>query len=147
MTIVPRPPQRLLDRDPVRRLSGLLVRQEVRYLIVGGWNTVFGYGIFVGLLYVLEARVHYMVIAVVCNVLAVTMAYATQKLFVFRTPGNLVREYFKFYGVQGVSNVVGLLALPFCVEVLRISPYVAPLLILVVTLVVSYLGHKHVSFR
>ena len=131
----------------VRRLSGLLAQQEVRYLIAGGWNTLFGYGVFVGLLYLLQRWVHYMVLAVVCNVLAITMAFATHKLFVFRTRGNVLREYLKFYGVQGVATVVGLVALPFCVEVLKISPYVAPLLILIVTLAVSYVGHKHFSFR
>lgn len=136
-----------MNNNLIQRLTGLLARQEVRYLIAGGWNTLFGYGVFVGLLYLFQPWVHYMVIAVVCNVLAITMAYASHKLFVFRTRGNVLREYLKFYGVQGVATVVGLLALPFCVEVLKISPYLAPLLILVVTLMVSFFGHKHFSFR
>ena len=130
-----------------RRLAGLLARQEVRYLIAGGWNTLFGYGVYVGLLYMFQAWVHYMVIAVLANVFSISMAYATHKLFVFRTKGNVLREYFRFYGVYGVTAALGLLALPICVEVLRMSPYVAPLLILGVTVVVSYFGHKHFSFK
>lgn len=129
------------------RLAVLLSRQEVRYLIAGGWNTVFGYGVYAGLLYLFQPKVHYMVIAVAGNVLAITMAYATHKLFVFRTKGNVLREYVRFYGVYGVTAVLGLAALPFCVEVLGMSPYVAPLLIMGVTMAVSYLGHKHFSFK
>jgi len=130
-----------------RRVSALLARQEVRYLMAGGWNTVFGYGVYVWLLWLFQPQVHYMAIAVATNVLAITMAYATHKLFVFRTKGNVLREYLKFYGVYGVTAVLGLAALPLCVEWLGMSPYVAPLLILGVTVVVSYFGHKHFSFK
>lgn len=136
-----------LDNNLFRRLADVLSRQEVRYLIAGGWNTVFGYGVYAGLLYLFQPWVHYMVIAVAGNVLAITMAYATHKLFVFRTKGNVLREYVRFYGVYGVTAVLGLAALPFCVEVLGMSPYVAPLLIMGVTVAVSYLGHKHFSFK
>ena len=130
-----------------QRFAALLARQEVRYLIAGGWNTLFGYGVYVGLLYLLQPWVHYMVIAVVGNVLAITMAYTTHKLFVFRTKGNVLREYLRFYGVYGVTSVLGLVALPLCVEVLRMSPYMAPLFIMGVTVGLSYLGNKHFSFK
>ena len=135
------------DHRLFRRVSALLARQEVRYLMAGGWNTVFGYGVYVWLLWLFQPQVHYMVIAVATNVLAITMAYATHKLFVFRTQGNVLREYLRFYGVYGVTAVLGLVALPLCVEGLGMSPYVAPLLILGVTVVVSYFGHKHFSFK
>jgi putative flippase GtrA len=125
----------------------ILNNQSIRYLIAGGWNTVFGYGVYVGLLYLFQEWVHYMVIAVVSNILAITMAYATHKHFVFRTKGNTLREYLRFYGVYGVTAILGLIALPFCIEVLKINPYVAPLLILVVTIIVSFFGHKHFSFK
>lgn len=116
-------------------------------MIAGGWNTAFGYGVYVGLLYLFQPWVHYMAIAVVGSVVAITMAYATHKLFVFRTKGNVLREYLKFYGVYSVTSALGLVALPLCVEVLEMSPYLAPLLILGVTVVLSYLGHKHFSFK
>ena len=116
-------------------------------MIAGGWNTVFGYGAYVGLLYLFHPWIHYMVIAVIANILSITMAYVTHKLFVFRTRGNVLREYLKFYGVYGVTAAFGLVALPFCVEVLKVNVYMAPLLILGVTVVVSYFGHKHFSFK
>jgi putative flippase GtrA len=134
-------------QHPFQRLSGLLGRQETRYLIAGGWNTLFGYGVYAGLLWLLQPQVHYMIIAVVGNVLAITMAYTTHKLFVFRTKGNVLREYLRFYGVYGVTAALGLIALPLCVELLGMSPYVAPLFIMGVSVVVSYLGHRHFSFK
>jgi putative flippase GtrA len=130
-----------------RRLSGLLTRQEVRYLIAGGWNTMFGLGVFCGLLRLLHPPLHYMVVQAVANVLAVTMAYATYKLFVFRTKGNVVREYLKVWGVYGAAILFGMAALPLCVEGLKMNPYLAAVLITAVTVVASYFGHKHFSFR
>ena len=108
---------------------------------------MFGYGVYAGMLYLFQPLVHYMVIAVAGNVLAISMAYATHKLFVFRTKGNVLREYLRFYGVYGVTTVLGLIALPLCVEMMGMSPYVAPLLIMAVGFVVSYFGHKHFSFK
>ena len=137
----------VFDNNLFQSLRSLLARQEVRYLIAGGWNTVFGYGVYVGLLYLSQPHVHYMVVAVVANVFSITMAYATHKLFVFRTKGNVLREYLRFYAVYGVTAVLGLAALPVCVEIVGMSPYVAPLLILGATVVISYLGHKHFSFK
>jgi len=138
------PPIRLPFR---RRLAALLARQEVRFVLAGGWNTAFGYGIYVTLYYLFHARVHYLAIAVVANILAITMAYATHKLFVFRTRGNVLREYLRFYGVYGLTALLGLAALPISIEILKIDPYVAPLVLLVLTVAVSYVGHKHFSFR
>ena len=125
----------------------LVARQEVRYLIAGAWNTVFGYGVYAGPYYLLHGRVHYMVVAAVGSVAAISMAYATHKLFVFRTKGHVLREYLKFCGVYGVTSALGLVALPLCVELLGMSPYTAPLFILAITVVVSYLAHKHFSFK
>jgi putative flippase GtrA len=133
--------------DYYQRLKKVFNTQEVRFLIAGGWNTLFGYAVYAIPYYFLHKWVHYMVIAVVGNVFAITMAYVTHKFFVFRTKGNVLREYVKFIGVYGVTTVIGLTALPFCVEILKFSPYIAPLFILVVTTVISFLGHKYFSFK
>ena len=127
-------------------LSRLLARQEVRYLIVGGWNALFGPGCFVFFYWLLHAHVHYMIIFVLTNILAVTVAYVLYKWFVFRTRGNIIREGLRFYSVYGISFLFGLAALPFCVEVLLLNIYLSQLLIVVVTVVCSFFGHKHFSF-
>lgn len=135
-------------KSPVLKyFTRIIARQEIRYLIAGGWNTVFGYGVYAGMYYFLHQCIHYLLIAVVANVIAITMAYATHKIFVFRTKGNAAREYLKFYGVYGLTTVLGLLALPLLIEVLKINPYIAPLITIAITIIMSYLGHKHFSFK
>jgi len=131
----------------VSLISRVLARQEIRYLIAGGWNTFFGTGCFFFFYWLLHAHIHYMIIAVFTNILAVTMAYVTYKLFVFKTRGNIIREYLKFYSVYSVGIVFGLAALPFCMEKLHLNAYLSQTLILAVTIVFSFIGHKRFSFK
>jgi putative flippase GtrA len=119
--------------------------EKVRYLAVGGWNTVFGYGVFALLFMVLP--LHYMAVAVVANILAITNAYLGYKFLVFRTRGNCLREYLRFYVVYGSSALFALALLPALVNLFHISPLLAQAFVVPATVAFSYLGHKHYSFR
>lgn len=121
-------------------------QEKINYLLVGGWNTVFGYGVFVSLYYLFAAKVHYLVIWLISNILAITNAYIGYKAFVFKTRGNYLLEYLRVYVVYGGSMALNLIYLPFCVEILKITPPVAQAGWIAVNFVFSYLGHKHFSF-
>jgi len=122
-------------------------RQELRYLVAGGWNTLFGYSSFALLYYLFAGRVHYAVIMVASTIINVTMAYVSYKVFVFRTPGNYLREYLRFYAVYAVPIGLGFVLLPLLVETTHLNMYLAQAIVTLITVVISYLGHKHVSFR
>jgi putative flippase GtrA len=85
-----------------------------------------------------------MVASVLINV---TMAYCIDKFFVFRTKGNYLREYLRFYAVYAVPIGVGFTLLPLLIEVFGLNAYLAQALVVAVTVVIGYFGHKHVSFR
>ncbi|WP_299970806.1 GtrA family protein [Sulfuricurvum sp.] len=121
--------------------------QKIRYLIVGGWNTVFGYGVFAGLYFWLEGSVHYLVILAISYILSITNAYVGYKFFVFKTKGNIVREYFRFYVVYGTAFLVNLIVLPFLVEVGGLNMYVAQAFVTFLTIIGSYIMHKNFSFK
>ena len=121
--------------------------QFIRYLVVGGWNTVFGMAVYAGLYYWLGNRVHYLVLVIPANILAITNAYACYKLFVFKTKGNIPREYFRCYIVYGGTMLAGAAALWVLVEWLGMSPVAANCACTVVTTVVSFLAHRNFSFK
>jgi len=139
-------------------LVGLILRygQVIRYLIVGGFNTLFGYGCFAVLNYLLTGRVPYpyMVAGVGSNVIAITVAFLGYKWFVFRTKGNYLREYLRTYLVYGSSAILGLLLLPFMVALVGrilknqvLVPYVAQAIATPLVVISSFVGHKRFSFR
>lgn len=121
--------------------------QKLRYLFIGGWNTVFGYGVFAALYFWLEGLIHYLIILSISYVLSITNAYVGYKLFVFRTRGNIVREYFRFYIVYGASFIFNLAMLPLFVETLSLNIYVAQAIVTVITILGSYMLHKKFSFK
>jgi putative flippase GtrA len=136
--------------------SSKSVTQFVRYILVGGFNTVFGYGLFALLNWSLRGlgRFSYMYAAVAANFIAITVAFLGYKWFVFKTRGNYVMEWIRCVGVYGTSMLIGLAGLPILVTLLRphlgnpgSASYIAAAIMTGVTVIFSFLGHKNVSFR
>jgi len=121
--------------------------QKIRYLIIGGWNTIFGYGVFAVLYFWLEGSIHYLFILSISYILSITNAYIGYKLFVFRTRGNIFREYLRFYVIYGVSFLINLAVLPLLVELLSLNMYAAQAVVTIITIVGSYVLHKNFSFK
>lgn len=131
---------------PPAAVAARLEKRPIRYLLAGAWNTLFGVGSSFLLYWLLHDRLHYLVIVVIANALAITMAFATHKTFVYRTVGGFFREYLRFYLVYSVAVLFGLAATPVCMEVLGMNFYVSQLLILSVTIAISYFAHGRFTF-
>ena len=130
-------------------------RQFARFLAVGGFNTLFGYGLFALLNWSLTPVPYgYLWATIVANLIAITVAFLGYKWFVFRTKGNYLREWLRCVGVYGTSSLIGLAGMAILVPILRrhmekpqAASYVAAALMLVVTVCFSFVGHKNISFR
>jgi putative flippase GtrA len=130
--------------------------QFVRYVLVGGFNTVFGYGFFALLNWMFTGfgSYSYMYAAILANFIAISVAFLGYKWFVFRTRGNYLMEWIRCFGVYGTSALIGLAGLPIMVTILRphlqrpeLASYLAAAILTVVSVVFSFFGHKNVSFR
>lgn len=124
-----------------------LKNEKIRYLLVGGYNTVFGYILFVLLLILLKDRVHYLIVLVVSHVISVANAYLAYKFLVFKTQGHWLHEFVKVNMVYLGVLAINLVALPAMVELLAIKPAIGQAWFVTITVIVSYLGHKHFSFK
>lgn len=117
----------------------------IRYLAVGGFNTVFGYGLFALLNWALKdiGAYAYMLASLLANLIAISVAFLGYKWFVFRTRGNYLAEWLRCVGVYSTTILITLIGLPILVPILR--RHLA--IMAVVTVIGSFFGHKHVSFR
>ncbi len=140
-------------RKPNRRARTFEV---IRYLVVGGFNTIFGYGSFALLTYLMTGHLPYpyMFANVIASVASITVAFIGYKYFVFRTKGNFLREYLRTYMVYGTSILLGLVLLPvlvfalgFVIRRANLVPYVAQAICTLLVIFGSYVGHKKFSFR
>jgi len=67
-------------------------REQLLYLVVGGWNTVFGYGVWAALQFLLGNHLHYLVVVLISWPIAVLNAYLGYRYVVFRSRGSILRQ-------------------------------------------------------
>ncbi len=132
--------------------------QVVRFLIVGAWNTLFAYGLFALLTYLLTRRIESPYVAAMTasglgSVVCITVSFVCHKLFVFRTRGNFLKEYLRAFVVYGGTSLVGFILLPLVMAALNLFvtpraavPYLAGAILTAGTVVISFFGHKQYTF-
>lgn len=118
-----------------------------RFIVVGLWNTAFGYLAFVALYFALSAHIHYLVIAVIAHATAVTQAFILHRRFVFQSRGDWKAQFVRYnIGVTGIF-LMGLACLSILVGQFRFSPLLAQAVVMAISVVVSFLVHRDYSFR
>jgi putative flippase GtrA len=122
-------------------------KKPFKYLLVGGVNTAFGYGVSVGLYFFLNHWLHLVVIAVISNVINVSFSFLAYKLFVFRSKGIWWHEYFRSFIVYGGSALIGIMGLWALVDGFGIPFWLAQGLLMVISVLFSYVGHNRFTFR
>jgi putative flippase GtrA len=141
----PRP----LPRDGALERGADLIRrrrEQILYLAVGGWNTIFGYGIWALLQVLLGDRLHYLAIVLIAWPVAVLNAYLGYRLIVFRSTGSVVRELPRFALVYVTTLAINLVLLPIALRVLPFTIYVTQAVLTAIVVVGSYVGHRSFSF-
>ncbi len=122
-------------------------QQGLRYLLVGVWNTVFGYGLFALLLATVGDRVHYLALLVAATVAAIINAFGFYRVFVFRASGQITLDLARFSVVYLVALAVNLAVLPLLVEALRLPVLLAQAFVVAATVAASFFAHRSFSFR
>jgi len=117
----------------------------VRYLAVGGWNTLFGIGMYWVLIRLFGEK-NYLWLLIPGNVLAITNAFLCYKYIVFQTRGDGWREYFRCYLVYSSAMIFGAAGMWLLVGWLKFDPVLANVLLTGFTVVFSYIGHRFYSF-
>jgi putative flippase GtrA len=134
--------------------SGLLARarrlistRAVRFILVGGFNSVFAYALFAALTLGTGAHIHYLVVLVVSTVISILEAYVMQRLVVWRVLGRWWRELVRFSGVYFVVLIVNAILLPVLHEFLGVPVLTAQALIMVVNAFGTFAIHRSFTFR
>lgn len=128
-------------------LHRLWKNEQIRYLLVGTWNTLVGYILFAGLYLLIGASIGYLATAVLSHLLAVTQSFVTQRHLVFRSQGIWWAEYLRFHIAHLGSLLLGLTLLSLLVELFRIQPLLAQALVTGLSVILSYFVHQHFTFR
>ena len=138
--------------------------EKLRYLLVGAFNTLMSYVLFLALLASLGAWLqtfsatsshltsvigdhYYLVVQWVGWVLTVPVCTLTMKRFAFRTKGSwrhqVGRAYLVYLPAQGLAFVL----LWLMVQVIHLTPQLGVIVVVAATTVLTYIGHKYFTFQ
>jgi putative flippase GtrA len=132
-------------------------KQFLRYILIGGWNTVFGYICFSVLnrwLSMIMPAYSYIAASLAASLISITVAFLGYKWFVFRTKGSYLIEWVRALTVYSGIVIFNTVVLAPLVGLIRHTtryqseaPYIAGAIVTVFTVTASFLGHRNFSFR
>ena len=130
-------------------MTKTIIKQFVKFGIVGLFNTLIGYGVYFICIYI---GLHYLIANFIGFFVGVLNAYYWSDRFVFKKEDgeyrsvieSLVKTYLA-YGSTGL--LLSSILLYFYIDKLHISEYTAQLLVLVVTIPLNFIINKYWSFK
>ncbi len=128
----------------IKRLCDkIFTDRKIRFLFVGVLNTIFGYLVYALFIHL---GMHYLLAQFFGSILAVAHSYLWNKYFTFKSPEKSWAEVMRFIFVYAVSYVLNMALLYIMIDVYKLSAYLAGAIGLFVTTLISYFGHKKISF-
>jgi putative flippase GtrA len=121
--------------------------RQFRFVVVGLWNTLAGYLLFVLIYSLFSNTLPYPVLAVLAHVAAVTQSFFCQRWVVYRSDGHWLREYGRFHLTHLGLFLLSLACLTALVEWGAWHPLVAQAVVTAGTAFVSYFAHTFFTFR
>jgi putative flippase GtrA len=142
------------ESAPPGPLIRLVRDQRVAFLVVGAINTAIAFAIFVACSESVGRLVDQrfgkvagsLLTLGIAHVLGVLFAFVMHRRFVFRVRGHVLRDLVRFESVYLTGGAINFVALPVLVE-LGLDRIPAQVIIMALGTVLSYVGHRHFSFR
>lgn len=126
------------------KIRSLIIRlwsiQILRFFIVGGVNTVFGYGVFAGLILL---HLHYVLAALIAQICGVLFNFKTTGTLVFKNKNNNL--IFRFFGVYLFTYLLNIGLLKFF-DIYGVGSLIAGAIIILPVSLVSFLLNKKMVF-
>ncbi len=117
--------------------------EKLRYLLVGGYNTVVSYGLYALFVWLGQAPQPALFLSFIVSSVN---SYWTQKVYVFGTKGNCKKEYAKCAVSWGISYGMNVLLLELFLK-LGMNKYLAQVFGLALVTVNSYFMLKYIAFQ
>ena len=128
-------------------INKLLRKEGIRYVIVGGANTVTGYFIGVTFLFVLKSYLPTYIIGTISTIVGIVLNLILYRTFVFGSSGKWFSELLRMLQVYAFSSVVGITTLTVAIDIFELSIWWGQLCALVTGASISALANYTYSFK
>ena len=116
-----------------------MIKQVIRYGIVGVINTIVGYGIYYLMLYL---GYKYTIALTLGSIIGVSCSFMLNKFWTFRSRGKIGKELLRFLIMYGCAYIMNLVMLIFAVEKCQLNPKIAQVIILLMITTTTYFGNR-----
>lgn len=128
---------------------------EIKFALVGIWNTIFGYLVFFILDTIFEhlfvkRYFAYMSAMILGQIISTVNAFIFHKYITFKSKvrgKGVIIEFSRFCLTYIVTFCLSLILLPFFVEIFQIQPKISAAIVILICTVISYVGHSRFSFK
>ena len=122
------------------------IPDKIRFLFIGGLNAAISYIIFVIALF-LFGQEHYQLCVALQWIISSVFSFVNQKIFVFCTKGNWLKEYLKCCSTWTVSYFLNVIVLELINKFVTKNVYVGQFVSLFIVSVVTYVLFKYFAFK
>jgi len=130
-------------------------KTEIRFILVGIWNTAFGYLMLLLFLFLFEKnleneRLVYIFSVVCSHFISVVNSFISHKVITFESKQKgveMVYEFLRFFNSYIITFLLNLSLISFQVELLNLDPRIAGALSIPICVVVTYFLLSKYSFR
>ena len=129
------------------------VPEKIRFLLVGGFNTVFAYTLLLVLNFFLSECLAYSksivanIALIIQYVISINLSFLTMRYYVFRSHGIWQKEYVKSCCVYVIIYGINAPIITSLIEFLNWPLWMAQGAYLIISTVLTFLLHKYFSFR
>jgi len=120
-------------------INNLKIKQWIRFLVGGGINTAFTYGIYL----ILMLFVHYQIAYLIAYIVGVVFAYWFNAVIVFKVSLSW-KGLFSYPIIYIIQYTISAFLLNIFVETLQIDKTFAPLMIIIIMIPLTYVLNKYV---
>lgn len=121
------------------------IPQKLRFLLVGGFNTLVSYLLFVWFVDII--KIPYQLSLIILYFLTVNISIFTMRYYVFRSNGRLSAEYSKAWAVYLTLFLLNYAFLFLTADCLNLNILLAQALYVVLSTIITFLVHKYITFK
>lgn len=119
---------------------------QVRYIVIGLWNTFVGYALFTFFIFVFPIS-KYLLALTLATLLSGVNSYLMQRTFVWQSIANVRAEFSKFFTVFIGQFLANLVLLYVLVDHFNFHPLWTQYVLGALLILLTYISHKHWTFK
>ena len=120
---------------------------KIRFLLVGGVNTLIGIGIINGLQFIIGNSMRPQYVFIIGWIIASLPNFFGMQLLVFESPGHVFAKYVKYILSSLTNCLVGICFLFLFFDLLSLNVYFSQTSVLIINAVISYSLMKFFTFK